>query len=48
LIARKTIEEKMLLLHNKKFFLVITLWGAATYGAVSANLTEEDLQFLLE
>jgi SNF2 family DNA or RNA helicase len=48
LIARETIEEKMLLLHNKKLFLVTTLWGAVTYGAVSANLTEEDLQFLLE
>jgi superfamily II DNA or RNA helicase len=47
LIARGTIEEKILLLQDKKRSLAATLWGDETDSAVSAKLTEEDVRFLL-
>jgi SNF2 family DNA or RNA helicase len=48
LIARGTIEEKILLLQDKKRSLAATLWGEEADAATSAKLTEEDMQFLLE
>jgi len=48
LIARGTIEEKILSLQDKKRSLAATLWGEEADSAVSAKLTEEDVQFLLE
>ncbi len=48
LIARGTIEEKILLLQDKKRSLAATLWGEEEDSAASAKLTEEDVQFLLE
>ncbi len=48
LIARGTIEEKILSLQDKKRSLAATLWGDETDSAGSAKLTEEDVQFLLE
>jgi superfamily II DNA or RNA helicase len=48
LIARGTIEEKILSLQDKKRSLAATLWGEEADGAASAKLTEEDVQFLLE
>jgi SNF2 family DNA or RNA helicase len=48
LIARGTIEEKILVLQDKKRSLAATLWGQEEDGAASAKLTEEDVQFLLE
>ena len=46
LIARGTIEEKILSLQDKKRTLAATLWGEGE-GAVPAKLTEADVQFLL-
>ena len=48
LIARGTIEEKILALQDKKRSLAATLWGEDEGGAASAKLTEKDVQFLLE
>ena len=48
LIARGTIEEKILSLQDQKRALAATLWGEETDGAGSAKLTEEDVRFLLE
>jgi superfamily II DNA or RNA helicase len=48
LIARGTIEEKILSLQDNKRSLAATLWGEETDSAGSAKLTEEDVQFLLE
>ena len=48
LIARGTIEEKILVLQDKKRSLAATLWGEEEDSAVSAKLTEEDVRFLLE
>jgi superfamily II DNA or RNA helicase len=48
LIARGTIEEKILLLQDKKRSLAAILWGEEPHKAGSAKLTEEDVQFLLE
>ena len=48
LIARGTIEEKILSLQDKKRSLAATLWGDDTDAAGSAKLTEADVQFLLE
>ncbi len=48
LIARGTIEEKILSLQDKKRSLAATLWGEEADGAESAKLTEADVQFLLE
>ena len=46
LMARGTIEEKILSLQDKKRTLAATLWGEGV-GAVPAKLTEADVQFLL-
>jgi SNF2 family DNA or RNA helicase len=46
LVARGTIEEKILLLQDKKRSLAATLWGEGE-GAAPAKLTEADVQFLL-
>ena len=48
LIARGTIEEKILSLQDKKRSLAATLWGEEEDGAGSAKLTEDDVKFLLE
>ncbi len=48
LIARGTIEEKILSLQDKKRSLAATLWGEEEDGEGSAKLTEADVQFLLE
>jgi superfamily II DNA or RNA helicase len=47
LIARGTIEEKILSLQDKKRSLAATLWGEDD-EAGAAKLTEEDVLFLLE
>jgi SNF2 family DNA or RNA helicase len=47
LIARGTIEEKILLLQDKKRSLAATLWGEGEDGAAPAKLTEADVRFLL-
>jgi SNF2 family DNA or RNA helicase len=48
LIARDTIEEKILSLQDKKRSLAATLWGdGGDEGAAPAKLTESDVQFLL-
>ena len=46
LIARGTIEEKILSLQDKKRTLAATLWGEGD-GAASARLTDADVQYLL-
>jgi SNF2 family DNA or RNA helicase len=46
LIARGTIEEKILSLQDKKRSLAATLWGEGE-GAAPAKLTDADVQFLL-
>jgi superfamily II DNA or RNA helicase len=46
LIARNTIEEKILALQDTKRSLAATLWGEGD-GAAPVKLTEEDVQFLL-
>jgi SNF2 family DNA or RNA helicase len=46
LIARATIEEKILSLQDKKRTLAATLWGEGD-GAAPARLTDADVQFLL-
>ena len=48
LIARGTIEEKILALQDKKRSLAATLWGEDADSSGSAKLTEEDVRFLLE
>ncbi|MFN0192701.1 MAG: SNF2-related protein [Aestuariivirga sp.] len=48
LIARGTIEEKILSLQDKKRTLAAALWGDEADGASTAKLTEEDVRFLLE
>ena len=48
LIARGTIEEKILSLQDKKRSLAAALWGEEADGAETAKLTEQDVQFLLE
>jgi superfamily II DNA or RNA helicase len=45
LIARSSIEEKILTLQEKKRALAATLWGEDS--AAPAGLTEDDVQFLL-
>jgi superfamily II DNA or RNA helicase len=47
LIARGTIEEKILSLQDKKRSLAATLWGEGDDGAAPAKLTEDDVRFLL-
>jgi SNF2 family DNA or RNA helicase len=47
LIARGTIEEKILSLQDKKRSLAAALWGEEADSAASAKLTEEDVRFLL-
>jgi SNF2 family DNA or RNA helicase len=48
LIARDTIEEKILSLQDKKRSLAATLWGdGGDEAAAPAKLTESDVQFLL-
>jgi superfamily II DNA or RNA helicase len=47
LIARGTIEEKILSLQDKKRSLAATLWGEGEDGAAPAKLTEADVRFLL-
>ena len=47
LIARGTIEEKILSLQDKKRSLAATSWGEGEEGAAPAKLTEEDVRFLL-
>jgi len=46
LIARGTIEEKILSLQDKKRTLAATLWGEGE-GTAPARLTDADVQFLL-
>ncbi len=48
LIARGTIEEKILVLQDKKRSLAAALWGEDADSTSTAKLTEEDVQFLLE
>ena len=47
LIARGTIEEKILSLQDKKRSLAATLWGEGEGATTPAKLTEEDVRFLL-
>lgn len=47
LIARGTIEEKILSLQDRKRSLAATLWGEGEGTAAPAKLAEEDVRFLL-